>query len=131
MAVVSRGDFRPRFDAVLQFIRTACVGLGYSTLLFAAGLALWGWLIAQQSEFNGGWDPFISIHEYACRTAFPARPAISVVCIAVALIAVAAYSWRRGRRSSRRIMWLGPRMLTGCVVLYFAAFSIGLAPFYH
>ena len=131
MAVVSRGDFRPRFDAVLQFIRTACVGLGYSTLLFAAGLALWGWLITKQSEFNGRWDPFNWIHEYAWRNTFPARPAVSVVCIAVALIAVAAYSWRRARRSSRRIVWLGPRVLTGCAVLYFAAFSIGLASFYH
>jgi PQQ-like domain len=131
MAVVSRRDFRPRFVAALQFIRTVCVGLGYSTLLFAAGLALWGWLIAKQSEFKGQWDPFNSIHEYAWRNAFPARPAVSVVCIAVALIAIAVYAWTRARRSSARIVWLGPRVLAGCAVLYFAAFSIGLAPFYH
>jgi outer membrane protein assembly factor BamB len=131
MTVVSRPEFRPRLVALLQFIRTACVGLGYSALVFAAGLALWGWLIANQSEFKGRWDQFNRIHEYAWRDTFPARPAVSVVCIAVALIAIAAYAWTRGRQSSRRIVWLGPRVLAGCAVLYFAAFSIGLAPFYR
>jgi outer membrane protein assembly factor BamB len=131
MTVVSRRDFKPHLVAVLQFARTACVGLGYSTLVFAVGLALWGWLIAKQSEFKGRWDPFNWIHEYAWRNTFPARPAVSVVCIALALIAIAAYAWTRGRRSSPRIVWLGPRLLAGCAVLYFAAFSIGLAPFYR
>ncbi len=131
MTVVSRRDFRAPFLALLQFIRTACVGLGYSALVFAAGLATWGWLIAKQSEFNGRWDPFDWIHEYAWRNAFPARPAVSVVSITVALIAIAAYAWTRARRSPRRIVWLGPRVLAGVAVLYFAGFSIGLAPFYH
>jgi outer membrane protein assembly factor BamB len=131
MAVVSRADFRPRFVALLQFIRNACVGLGYSAVVFAAGLALWGLLIAKQSEFKGRWDPFNWIHEYAWRNAFPARPAVSVVGIAVVLIAVAAYAWTRARRSSRPIVWLGPRVLAGCAVLYFAAFSIGLPSFYR
>jgi PQQ-like domain len=131
VTVVSRPDFTARFLVLLQFIRTACVGLGYGALVSAVGLALWGWLIAEQSEFKGRWDPFDWIHEYAWRNAFPARPAVSVVCIAVTLIAVAAYAWPRARRSSRPIVWLGPRVLAGCAVLYFATFSIGLAPFYR
>lgn len=53
MTVVPRPDFKVRFLALLQFTRTASVGLGYSALVSAAGLALWGWLIVKQSEFKG------------------------------------------------------------------------------
>jgi hypothetical protein len=131
MTVVSRQDIRLRFVGMLRGIRTACVGLGYCLLVSAAGLALWGWLIAEPSEFEGKWDPFDWVHEYAWRNQFPAGPAVSVVCIAGALIGMSVYRWSRRDRRSDRMVWLISRVLAACAVIYFAALSFGLAPFYH
>jgi PQQ-like domain len=131
MSVVSRGDIGVRFGAVLRDARNACIGLGYSAVVCAAGLALWGWLVAAPSAFAGVWDPFDSVHQYAWRNQFPVGPAASVVCIAAALIGLSVYGWWRRGRPLNGIVWLISRVLAACAVLYFAALSFGLAPFYH
>lgn len=131
MSVVSREDVRRRLDALLRGARRGCVGLGYSALVCAAGLALWGWLVAARSAFAGVWDPFDRVHQYPWRNQFPGGPAASVVCIAAALIGIAIYRWSRRDRRSQGIVGLLSRVLAACAVVYFAALSYGLAPFYH
>jgi hypothetical protein len=112
---------------VLRAARNACVGLGFSALICAVGLALWGWLVAEPSQFEGNWDPLDSAHGYAWRHKFPVGPAVSVVGIAVILIGVSAYRWRRGGRLIDPTV----RALAVLAALYFAALSFGLPAFYH
>jgi hypothetical protein len=127
MTVVSRRDIGIPFRGLLRQARIAFIGLGYSVLVVAAGLALWGWLIAEPSQFEGRWDPNDWVHEYAWRKNFPAGPAVSVVIVAAVLIGVSAYAWSRRSRASDHAI----RALATLAVLYFAAISFGLRPFYH
>jgi hypothetical protein len=131
MSVVSRGDISLRFGTVLRGARNACIGLGYSAVVCASGLALWGWLVAAPSAFAGVWDPFDWVHQYAWRNQFPVGPAVSVVCIAAALIGMSVYRWSHRDRPLDPIVWLISRVLAACAALYLAVLSFGLAPFYH
>jgi hypothetical protein len=128
---VSRRDIKVQLAGVLRGARTACVGLGYGALVLASGLALWGWLIATPSDFEGDWDPREQAHGYGWHNNFPAGPAASVIGITVALIAVSAYAWVLSRRSTYPTRWLSTRLLAACAVIYFAALSIGLPAFYR
>lgn len=128
---VSGPDIRPRLRGALRGVRICCVGLGFSMLVFAPGLALWGWLAAEPSVFAGMWDPFDWVHQYAWRNHFPAGPALSVVCIAAVLIVMSFYRYWIRNRSFDPLVLLSPRVLAPCAVLYFAALSFGLPPFYR
>jgi hypothetical protein len=127
MAVVSNRDFKSQLLTVVRGARAVCVGLGYSLLVLAAGVALWGWLVSESSIFEGQWNPFDRVHGYYWRHNFPGGPAATLLVAVAALIGVSVYAWvRRGRLADHIV-----RASATLAVLYFAIFSFGLPAFYH
>jgi hypothetical protein len=127
MAVVAKRDIKSQLLAVVRGVRAVCVGLGYSLLVFAIGVALWGWLVAEPSIFEGQWNPFDRLHNYYWRHNFPGGPAATLLVAVAALIGVSVYAWlRRGRLADHIV-----RALATLALLYFAIFSFGLPAFYR
>jgi outer membrane protein assembly factor BamB len=127
MSAVTRRDLKSPLKVVWRAVRTALVGLAFSLLICAAGLALWGWLIATASPFAKNWDPYDWVHDYGWRHNFPAGPAVSVLGVAAVLIGLSVYAWLRRSRVADH----GVRALATLAVLYSAALSFGLPAFYH
>ena len=127
MAVVSKRDIKSQLLTVVRGARAVCVGLGYSLLVLAAGLALWGWLVCESSIFEGQWNPFDRVQNYYWRHNFPGGPAATLLVAVAALIGVSVYAWlRRGRLADHVV-----RASATLAVLYFAILSFGLPAFYH
>lgn len=127
MAVVSKRDIKSQLLTVVRGARAVCAGLGYSLLVLAAGLALWGWLVSESSIFEGQWNPFDRVQNYYWRHNFPGGPAATLLVAVAALIGVSVYAWlRRGRLADHVV-----RASATLAVLYFAILSFGLPAFYH
>src|SRR6201986_3978736 len=85
MSAVTGRDVKTPLAKVWRAVRPSFAGLAFTLLVSAAGLALWGWLIATASPFADNWDPADRVHEYGWRHQFPRGPAVGVLGVGAVL----------------------------------------------